>query len=968
MGNIAIFRINYKSDFVLTLVSDAGWTTPFCIKFWTGAPSQAYFAGWDGTTYTNCAPVAGEPTKLQVQFDDHHLPIGELKFQIGYHFTVADFPNDPEDEVMNQERVVIEIDGHDEKVMLDFKGETAPDIQFSLPAYANESQRIANEQQRIANEQQRIANEDARIENESQRVENEQQRTTEFEHMEEANTAAVEGAMRVNAHLEGTTLTVTDRDGHSVSSDVQGPQGVQGERGAQGEQGAQGERGPQGEQGVQGERGPQGEQGVQGPQGPKGDPGIYDISEAHASGGVLAKYADLAAALGTNGANIPADLRKGGMSVKYVQSSDNKYLQFRFLLSDSFTAAQFGNTANWQSENVDDVPTDGSSNLVKSSSIYDIAGTSVIPNVTYSNGYINNLGVYTESAAFRTSSVISLETGKTIKVFGKAYNATVSVISLKIDSTTYKPLVSGIDNNYRTYIYTNLTTETQDVVVSWYYDYLNKVNIISNTTDIVIKQLLSEIIPNKEDVNKSLSLFYGKTTSDFVGQGYINLNGGFTSYSGYWATDYIYIKSGRRVLVKSPFLASQARLAIYDIDKNPVRYITSSELVNGNLIFSLNTGEVYIRVSFAESNLPAYIRYLDNSLFANTSVNIDELNTIGQTYIPVFTSTDGSYINNGGNYASGAAFSYTSQISLKPGYTIKVVGQGYNGMVSIISQYIGSETQLKPLVIDTGAVVKEYEYTNTTNKTIQIVCSYYNHQIFTAVIYENVKGKGLTDGLAFVKETTSNIFAAFDNILAIGDSLTFGAVYTSPSVSRQAKRPYSKVLSKLSGNEDTVIASSGATTKVLWDAYNEQIPTSLENTIAIVYLGTNGGLTDSLDTDVIGDDPANWSENNTGDYCRFVDKLKGLGYKVLCIRPWVGGGTGDSDLAHTKLAIEHIAQRFGCAYMDAPFTKDKQYHYYSDLSGADTVHYNDLGYAWFASQLVNKIAELTSEQLKYLVS
>ena len=47
-----IFRILYKSDFILTLVSDAGWATPFCIKFWTGSPSQAYYAQYDGTTYT----------------------------------------------------------------------------------------------------------------------------------------------------------------------------------------------------------------------------------------------------------------------------------------------------------------------------------------------------------------------------------------------------------------------------------------------------------------------------------------------------------------------------------------------------------------------------------------------------------------------------------------------------------------------------------------------------------------------------------------------------------------------------------------------------------------------------------------------------------------------------------------------------------------------------------------------------
>lgn len=176
MATIAIFRINYKSDFILTLDSDAGWLTPFCIKFWTAAPSQAYFVGYDGTTYTHCAPVDGEPTKLRVQFDDHHLPIGDLKFQIGYHFTVADFPTSVEDEVINQASVIIEVDDAPAQVMLDFNGETAPEIEFSLPAYANEAQRIANEQQRVQNEEQRIADEQTRIANETQRINQEQTR------------------------------------------------------------------------------------------------------------------------------------------------------------------------------------------------------------------------------------------------------------------------------------------------------------------------------------------------------------------------------------------------------------------------------------------------------------------------------------------------------------------------------------------------------------------------------------------------------------------------------------------------------------------------------------------------------------------------------------------------------------------------------------------------------------------------
>ena len=200
MANIAIFRINYKSDFILTLESDAGWMTPFCIKFWTGAPSQAYFAGWDGTTYTNCALVEGEPTKLRVQFDDHKLPVGNMKYQVGYHFTVSDFPTTIEDEVINQASVTIEVDGEPAQVMLDFNGETAPEIQFSLPAYANEAQRIANEEER-----ERI-----------------------FAEMQEENATAVAEAENVNAELSGTILTVTNRDGVSTSKNVQGPQGEPG--------------------------------------------------------------------------------------------------------------------------------------------------------------------------------------------------------------------------------------------------------------------------------------------------------------------------------------------------------------------------------------------------------------------------------------------------------------------------------------------------------------------------------------------------------------------------------------------------------------------------------------------------------------------------------------------------------------------------------------------------------------------
>ena len=474
-----IFRINYKSDFILTLNSDAGWMTPFCIKFWTGAPSQAFFVGWDGTTYTHCSYDPSEPTKLVVQFDDHHLPIGDLKFQIAYHFTVADFPNDTEDEVINPANITTEIDGHEYQVMLDFTGETAPEIQFSLPAYANEAQRIANEQQRIANEEQRISDEQTRIDNEAlrisaeqtrqdneeQRIRNEQTRINQEEarvrefatlkhDAQEATTAANDAAALANAKaalandkaqlaadkaalaqdaanlanqkaqlaadkaaLANDAAELANQkaqlaqqkaeyakdqgDYAKQQGDYAKEQGDYAKRkgddaAAQMQQQAQAFIEAQAARQTAYEQAEGTESGSVAGDGSrwgafktneaardaKVDAKVADITnlqEAVAEGAVYdisannsgTTYADLTAALGPSGANVPADLRKGGMSVKFVQSSDNKYVQYRYMGTETTGSPNpFLNTANWQSMNVDDEPTDESNNLVKSGGIY----------------------------------------------------------------------------------------------------------------------------------------------------------------------------------------------------------------------------------------------------------------------------------------------------------------------------------------------------------------------------------------------------------------------------------------------------------------------------------------------------------------------------------------------------------------------------------------------------------------------
>ena len=89
--------------------------------------------------------------------------------------------------------------------------------------------------------------------------------------------------------------------------------------------------------------------------------GALDVSELNATENphTLAQYADLSAAL----AAIPIDYQKGGMSIKFVQSSDNKYVQYR-LMATTWSTSE----SNWQG--VDAEPTAGSRNFVESGGVY----------------------------------------------------------------------------------------------------------------------------------------------------------------------------------------------------------------------------------------------------------------------------------------------------------------------------------------------------------------------------------------------------------------------------------------------------------------------------------------------------------------------------------------------------------------------------------------------------------------------
>jgi lysophospholipase L1-like esterase len=211
-----------------------------------------------------------------------------------------------------------------------------------------------------------------------------------------------------------------------------------------------------------------------------------------------------------------------------------------------------------------------------------------------------------------------------------------------------------------------------------------------------------------------------------------------------------------------------------------------------------------------------------------------------------------------------------------------------------------------------------------------------------------------------------HIFSAFKNIMCIGDSLTYGAVYTAQSEARQAYRPYPAVLGTLTGATIHQYATAGYTAKLMWSHFGDNI-IQRDGQLVILYAGTNGGLTDTMDTDMTGSDYTQWADTNTGCYGKIIAKAQSVGAKVLLIK--VYHSVDASILQTTNEVIDKMATKFSIPVVDAIHLTETIYHYYPDKTGINNIHYNDFGYSEFAHRLYNAVISMSETDLaKILIS
>lgn len=309
------------------------------------------------------------------------------------------------------------------------------------------------------------------------------------------------------------------------------------------------------------------------------------------------------------------------------------------------------------------------------------------------------------------------------------------------------------------------------------------------------------------------------------------------------------------------------------------------------------------------------------------------------------------------NYLSGITmkyYGYTSYLDFNETPRNSIIS--YTNLTGVTNNPIDEQGTL--LTFASTDTTKTQYYNTASNKSFVRHLWDVNWSSWKQIIYKDEIEQLISS------KSSGNLLAMYSNLRFIGDSLTYSQVYTSATESRQARQTYPQIVSKLSGNIPfNAYAFGGANATTWWNTFNQNLVAS-DNILNFVYLGTNDGLTDTIDTDCVGDDLTQFANTLTGNYGRILQRIKDLGQKAVLIKIYVT----NADVDVTNSVIEKFGQRYGFPVIDAIKYYENCYHYYPDKTGTNGVHYNDLGYSKFANTLIQKINNLDETMLTRLVN
>lgn len=193
---------------------------------------------------------------------------------------------------------------------------------------------------------------------------------------------------------------------------------------------------------------------------------------------------------------------------------------------------------------------------------------------------------------------------------------------------------------------------------------------------------------------------------------------------------------------------------------------------------------------------------------------------------------------------------------------------------------------------------------------------------------------------------------ALDRILCIGDSLTNGAYYSPDRTDLQIGigQSYPYYLSRMLRANATNAGFNGYKASDWWQGVGDY-DLSLYDSF-ILWLGTNGGFTDTLDTDVTPfESPADYAETETGCLCKLIEKLRADSPGCFLAIGTVFASTGSVEESNT--VIRKVAEKYGMTVID--FSDLTAAAYPQLHNGLSNCHFNKAGNIYIANRIARTL-------------
>lgn len=239
--------IHFKSDFLVRLVNEVDWSTPFSIRFFTTRAVSAKVVAFDGENYVGC--TLDESTgALLVPFERftelYRQGLGTLRMELTYRLSNALYPDQYQDVVLPAQPVVCTNDDNEQFYLsLALTGDDDVEVSASVVAPFMQGEQGEQGEQGVG-----------------------------ISTMVQTSASVASAGANVwkMTLTDGREFSFTVLNGEKGDAGATGPQGPQGAKGEKGDKGDTGARGPQGEQGPRGVPGQRGEKGAKGDKGDRG--------------------------------------------------------------------------------------------------------------------------------------------------------------------------------------------------------------------------------------------------------------------------------------------------------------------------------------------------------------------------------------------------------------------------------------------------------------------------------------------------------------------------------------------------------------------------------------------------------------------------------------------------------------------------------------------------------------------------